>query len=82
MLNNYERDRQLKRAAHNNMSRCPVDPSADQAFRRSAYRDGPAEVRVDIKEALADIRRYSFRLDDWERETIRRIAERIKKESD
>lgn len=82
MLNTYERDRQLKQAAHNNMSRCPVDPSADQAFRRPAYRDGPAVVRVDIKEALADIRRYSFRLDSWERETIRRIAERLKKESD
>nr|DAE53258.1 MAG TPA: hypothetical protein [Caudoviricetes sp.] len=64
------------------MSRYPVDPDADQAFRRPAYRDGPAEVRVDIREALADIRRYSFRLDDWERETIRRISERIKRESD
>ena len=82
MLNNYERIQQLKRAAHNNMSRCPVDPSADQAFRRPAYRDGPAAVQVDIKEALADIRRYSSRLDSWERETIRRIAERIKRESD
>ena len=82
MLNNYERIQQLKRAAHNNMSRCPVDPSADQAFRRPAYPGAPVVIRVDIKEALADIRRYSFRLDDWERETIRRIAARIKKESD
>ena len=82
MLNTYEQNLQLKQAAHNNMSRCPVDPDADQAFRRPAYRDGPAVVQADIREALADIRRYSFRLDEWERETIRRIAERIKKESE
>lgn len=82
LINTYERERQLKQAAHDNMSRYPVDPDADQAFRRPAYQYGPAVVRADVREALADIRRYSFRLDGWERETIRRIAERLKKEAD
>lgn len=84
MLNRYEQNRIRKQSVHSDMEK-RVSPEAAKDFRRKAYPDIQMQETREMlvaKKNLAFLRDRAGLLDNWERETISRIAERIQAGSD
>lgn len=79
MINEYERKKQKKESRHNDMQ-SHVSKEAERDFKRKAYYEPDIK---DVKEILNIKRKLSYleenagRLDEWEKETIRRIAKGV-----
>lgn len=81
MLNKYEQNKLMQKAAYEDME-TRVDPEARKAFAQQAYSNvlntGTRDM-LDRKINIKYILSYAGRLDSWEAETIKRIADRIRK---
>ena len=82
MLNRYEQQKQLRNAVHKDMER-RVSREARADFERRPYavQGGSLMSIINIKKDISYLFSRAGRLDDWERETIRRIAKRIEEGS-
>lgn len=81
MLNKYEQNKLMQKAAYEDME-TRVDPEARKVFAQQAYSNvfnaGTRDM-LDRKINIKYILSYAGRLDSWEAETIKRIADRIRK---
>lgn len=81
MLNKYEQNKLLQKAVHRDME-TRVDPEARKAFEKQAYSNvlsGGTRDMLDRKMNIKFLLSYAGSLDSWEAETIKRIANRIRK---
>lgn len=82
MLNRYEQQKQLRDAVHKDMEeRVSREARADFERRPYAVQGGSVMSIIEIKKDISYLLSRAGRLDDWERETIRRIAKRIEEGS-
>lgn len=82
MLNRYEQQKQLRDAVHKDMEE-RVSREARADFERRPYAVQSVNVMsiIKTKKDISYLLSRVGRLDDWERETIRRIAKRIEEGS-
>ena len=82
MLNRYEQQKQLRNAVHKDMER-RVSQEARADFERRPYAVQSINVMsmIKTKKDISYLLSRAGRLNDWERETIRRIAKRIEEGS-
>lgn len=81
MLNKYEQNKLLQKAAHKDME-TRVDPVARKMFENQAYSNVLSSGTRDMLDRKVNIKyilSYAGKLDSWEAETIKRIANRIRK---
>lgn len=81
MLNKYEQNKLHQKAVHEDME-TRVDPEAKKIFEKQAYSNVLSNGTRDMLDRKVNIKyilSYAGRLDSWEVETIKRIAERIRK---
>lgn len=79
MLNEYEKKKLIQRAVHDDMEK-RVSSEAMKEFHREAYPAQHEHARnmLTAKKNLTFLLNHAGALDSWERETVERIATRIK----
>ena len=79
-LNKYEKNKRTKEAAYKSMEK-DVSLEAKREFNRKAYQEPREEIKemLILKKDISFLHSRAGMLDKWEAETIRRIADRIRK---
>ena len=79
-LNKYEKNIRTKEAAYKSMEK-DVSLEAKREFNRKAYQEPREEIKemLILKKDISFLHSRAGMLDKWEAETIRRIADRIRK---